>query len=226
MSDKERLSEVESQIIAIAGSDIERSGDWTKMPDDRERIENLLESRRRVLNSMFRPTDDNMRRFRAVNERLYSLTLQLCDRVRSLNEKLPLVMDTPDFDDDYEIVGRLRYSFNGEKSVLRLGDDEYYGSDFTLMIKLISELNYGTVKENIEDIGPRSILLDDGVSWDEYPFAGREEFDGIIISHAVHHITNHQQYSIPDLLRLNDFWAEVRLTLQSITEQDGTRLSQ
>lgn len=38
-----------------------------------------------------------------------------------------------------------------------------------------------------------------------------------------HQLTNHQLYSIPDLLPLNDFWAEVNLTIQSITEQNGTR---
>ena len=121
--------------------------------------------------------------------------------------------------------GTLRYSFNSEKSVLKLDSDKYYRSDFMLMIKLISDLSYDTVDEDIENISINSTPLDDGQSWNEYPFAGREEFKPIIICHAIHQLTNHQLYSIPDLFRLNDFWAEVNLTIQSITEQNGTRCS-
>lgn len=94
---------------------------------------------------------------------------------------------------------------------------------FTLMIKLIADFGNGTVKENIECIHCSSTSLDDGQSWNEYPFSGRSEFADIIICHAVHQLTGHQLYSIPDLIRLNDFWAEAKLTIQSITRQDGTR---
>ena len=40
----------------------------------------------------------------------------------------------------------------------------------------------------------------------------------------MHNLSGHMGYSLPDILRLNDFWAEAHLTLQNITEQDGTRL--
>ena len=164
-----------------------------------------------------------MLRFKSVNERLFTLTRQLHDRVKTLESRLPLVMDCQDFDDDYELEGTLRYCFNSEDSVLKLEDDCEYGSDFTLMIKLIADFGYGTVKENIECIHCSSTPLDDGQSWNEYPFSGRSEFADIIICHAVHQLTGHQFYSIPDLIRLNDFWAEAKLTIQSITEQDCTR---
>lgn len=134
-----------------------------------------------------------------------------------------LVMDCPDFDDDYEVYGTLRYCFNGEESVLNHYDGRDYGSDFVLMIKLIADFSYGTVNEDIEHINGSSTKLDDGQSWNEYPFSSRKEFENIIICHAVHQLTSHQLYSIPDLIRLNDFWAEVHLIIQSITEQDGTR---
>ena len=172
---------------------------------------------------MFLPSDENMLRFKAVNERLFTLPRQLHDRVKALESGLLLVKDCPDFDDDHELEGTLRYCFNSEDSVLKLEDDSEYGSDFTLMIKLIADFANGTVKENIEWIHCSSTPLDDGQSWNEYPFSGRHEFADIIICHAVHQLTGHQFYSIPDLIRLNDFWAEAKLTIQSITEQDGTR---
>lgn len=73
------------------------------------------------------------------------------------------------------------------------------------------------------EISPDSLIFDDGVSWNEPPFYGHPEFDDIIICHAMHNLSGHMLYSIPDILRLNDFWAEVHLTFQSITTQDGTR---
>lgn len=125
----------------------------------------------------------------------------------------------PDFDDDCEIEGSLRYCYNGDESVLRLSDDIHYGSDFRRIIEIISDLN----ELDIESITPHSLPLDDGKSWNEYPFAGRSEFDGITVCHAMHMLACHLGFSLPDIIRLNDFWAEVRVTFQSITEQDGTR---
>ena len=220
---KHRLAEVESKIRAIAGVDIDHSDRWTLCPEQRAKVRSLLDSRREILNELFLPSDENMLRFKSVNERLFTLTRQLHDRVRALESRLSLVMDCPDFDDDHELEGTLRYCFNSEDSVLKLEDDCGYGSDFTLMIKLIADLGYGTVKENIERVHYSSTPLDDGQSWNEYPFSGRREFADIIICHAVHQLTGHQFYSIPDLIRLNDFWAEAKLTIKSITKQDGTR---
>lgn len=220
---KTRLVEIESQIKEIAGHNIENANTRKLSIGYKSRIRRLLESRRQILNDMFLPTDENMRRFRAINNRLYTLTQQLHERFRVLETKMPTVMDCPDFDDDFEIEGALCYVFNDEDSVLKLEDDEYFGSDFTLMIKLIAELYNDTANEIIEGVYTLSTPLDDGESWNEYPFRDKPEFDKIIICHAVHQLTNHQHYSIPDLLRLNDFWAEVHLTIQSITAQDGTR---
>lgn len=222
---KKTISDLEQRIIAITGDDIDHSEKWLNSPSHRKQVAKFLASRQHLLNEMFNPTPDNMSTFQSINERLYTLTQQLFARVKSMEKKLPLVMDAPDFDDDYEIEGTLRFCYNDEDSVLKLEDDAQYGSNFPLMIKLISDLFHGSVTENIEQIGPTSLPLDDGVSWDEYPFRGHKDFNGIIICHAVHQLTDHQLYSIPDLLRLNDFWAEVKMTVQSITTQNGTRFN-
>lgn len=133
-------------------------------------------------------------------------------------------MDCPKFDDDYEIEGSLRFSFNGEESVLKLDDDSHYSSDFTQMMELLNVLIHRkTDLHPLECIDLHSPSLDDGQSWDEYPFRGRKEFDDITICYAIHNFTSHLGYSIPDLIRMNDFWAEVHLTIQSITTQNGTR---
>ena len=216
------LYEIEDQIKSITGADIGSREKWLDDPLKKEDVRKLLNERQHLLNDMFVADEKAMLRFRGINERLFILTRQLFVRLNKLHDDLSSIMTQQDFDDDYNLEGTLRFCFNGEESVLELEDDERYGSDFRLMIKLISDVTYGRYEENIEDIHYGSHPLDDGQSWNEYPFRGRKEFEDVIICHAVHQLTDHQLYSIPDLLRLNDFWAEVNLTIQSITDQKGT----
>ena len=212
---------MEDKIKSITGTDIEGSDKWLDNNLKKEAVIKLLNERKHLLNDKFVADEKDILRFREINERLFTLTHQLFERVNKLHDDLSSIMTQKDFDDDYNLEGTLRFCFNGEESVLKLEDDERYGSDFMLMIKLISDVTYGRCEENIEDIHYESHPLDDGQSWNEYPFRGRKEFEDIVICHAEHQLTDHQLYSIPDLLRLNDFWAEVKLTIQSITDQKG-----
>ena len=216
-----KIKEIEDKIKAITGSDIDGFDEWRDDTEKKEAVKILLRERQHQLNEIFIADERSLSHFKAINNRLYSLTCQLLKRTKAALKVLPSVMTDTDFDDDYNLEGTLRFTFNGEESVLKLEDDSRYGSDFTLMIKLISDISHGHHEENIEELYPHSELLDDGVSWNEYPFRGRKEFEDVIICHAVHQLTDHQLYSIPDLLRLNDFWAEVNLTIQSITDQKG-----
>lgn len=217
------LADIESAIIALAGDDIGSYNLHRLSPGEIETIEELLAGRKHILNGMFQPTDENMARFRAINQRLFELTENLHRRFKIIESKSATFSDCPDFDDDYEIEGWLHYIFNGAESVLSLPDDRYYGSRFALMIKTLYELYEEKGIQNIESAYHESAPLDDGVSWDEPPYRGMPEFDDIVICHAVHDLTNHKAYSIPDLLRLNDFWCEVQIKIQSITDQNGKR---
>jgi hypothetical protein len=59
---------------------------------------------------------------------------------------------------------------------------------------------------------------DDGVSWNEGEL-NRKELEHICICYAMHAICVHNEYSLLDLLRLNDFWVEVQITCQHIVSQ-------
>lgn len=218
---RDELMDVERRIKDIAGRSSDDNDEWCRDKTKFDEVKSLLTRRWNLLNLMFMPSDINIKRFRLINSRLETLCRQLRERMHKLKQSLPLVQDS-EFDDDYEIEGELRFSYNDEDSVLRL-DDDYYGSDFCRMIEIIYTCNYDTYWDCIERISLNSSSLDDGVSWNEPPFYGRPEFDDIIICHAMHNLSDHMEYSIPDILRLNDFWAEVHLTFQSITTQDGTR---
>ena len=217
------LIDLERQVKDIAGKSTDDNDQWRKDPVKFSEVKRLLAKRMKFLNMMFSPDEANMIRFMEVNSRLELLCRQLRERILRLQESLHLIQN-PDFDDDYEIDGELRFCYNDENSVLKL-DDDYYGSDFCRMIEIISTCNYDTYWECIERVSPYTPSLDDGASWNEPPFYGQPEFDDIIICHAMHNLSGHMGYSLPDILRLNDFWAEAHLTFQSITKQDGTRFT-
>lgn len=50
-------------------------------------------------------------------------------------------------------------------------------------------------------------------------YMSRSELEDICICHAVHDICTHKPYSIPDLLRMNDFWVEAEVTFQHFASQ-------
>ncbi len=222
-SEKSRheLNAIEAQIVEIVGEDLECFPFSDLDKSDKEKVKRLLSERCAILNSMFRPTEANIAQLRKVNDELYRLSAVLNERVKRMAAKKPMLLDSPEFDDDYELEGTLKFVFNDEDSVCKLPDDAEYGSNFPLMIKTLYEVYNDSTLNSIVSANEHRGPLDDGESWNEPPFMGYPEFDDIIICYAVHDLTIHKYYSIPDLLRLNDFWSEVTFKAQSITNQSG-----
>lgn len=218
---KQELLQIESRIIELVGSDLELFSYDELSKEQKEEVKRLLRVRRDILNEMFQPTEANLARFCKVNEELYRLTMALDERVKKFISKKELLFDSLDFDDDYELEGTLKYVFNDKTSICCLTDDNYYGSNFAVIIKILYEVYAHSGIESIVTLNEHRGPLDDGASWDEYPFNRFPEFKDFIICYAVHDLTDHKLYSIPDLLRLNDFWSEVEFKVQSITNQDG-----
>jgi len=67
--------------------------------------------------------------------------------------------------------------------------------------------------------------LNDGTTWYESVQPAADKLSHICICHAIHDLSDHKPYSIPDILRMNDFWVEVTVKHQHIVEQDGSRLN-
>ncbi|MBQ8423092.1 MAG: hypothetical protein IJY36_02365 [Coprobacter sp.] len=196
---------------------------WWRSDEKCDKVKTLLQQRQVLLNKMFAATATEIERFKQVNEMLYDLTKQLFNRVKDLTCSSEKIADTT-FDDDYEIFGTIQIVVDLEKDILTLDNDDYYGSDFLLMNHILS-LVYEGHQADIESFNATVIarhekpVCDDGGSWNEYPFYGRKEFDDIVICHAVHDICNHKMFSIPDLLRINSYWAETNLVIQKFASQ-------
>lgn len=204
-------------------------------------VKTLLEERKHILDGMFLCTPAEIERLRVVNDRLFDLTKKLYAKTYDLYTSILRDGLDPDFDDDIMVEGTLRYDcdfFDDEgESVIEMEEDAEYESDFRWMMALISEIG-----------GKRSILdtrccaqtfasykawhtpymtplelglentLDDGTSWDH---GGR--FKDICLCHAAYSLTSDDFFSWPDLLRMNDFWCEIKIIHQHIVDSQGNR---
>ena len=232
---RKRLHINESEIKSIAGNNPDEIVLCKYLPEHKakknkqkpisqrkfERLGELLLERCTILNALFQATDSEMTHFRQVNEHLLSLRNKLYQRTTAMKHT---IVSDPDFDDDYEIEGLLTFRYNDESTVLQLDNDEFYGSDFKCMCSILESYYESTGNYNIAfPIGPDEFnSFDDGESWSGPPFDS-DEFKDIIIGYALHDLCNHKNFSIPDVVRLNDFWAEVVVKVQSLTTQSGER---
>ena len=156
------------------------------------------------------------------------------DLVRAL-----LVMNKDDMDDDYMIESRLVPIFDIPYSVLRLEDDEYYGSDFIRMEAILQETeknkpgmadvfcNWSLLKDKSPSATDAELEcsndMDDGSTWAEGPLRN-PKLEHIVVCHALHALCSHMNWSIPDVLRINDLSIEVKLTIQQFSDQERNRL--
>ena len=179
-----------------------------------------------------------------VNDRLYDLTKKLYEKTYALYKAILRNGYDPDFDDDIMVLGTLTYLVDSWEdpetgdpgSVLKMEEDQEYGSDFQWMMGLIDNLtemkemkacvrigfSYNPMHNpdmTAEQLGIVN-TLDDGRSWDHQGI-----FKGLCICNAIYELTSNNLYSYPDVLRMNDFWCEVQITHQLLTDLKGKRYS-
>ena len=235
------VKDIEKDIIGIAGDVLDYSLIIRKRltPGQFEMLDALLDLRGWALNSLFdvHCSDEEVRRFTAINDKLYTMTESMYERARMVNELIK-TMPLHEKDDDVEVEAKLKFWEDGAPSVLEIEDDEFYGSDFTRMIVLrsIIDSDYKSY-DKIERVAiyPKLVDgklipddteikndMDDGTTWAE-AWLRHPKLDHLIVCHAVHDICTHKNYSIPDLLRMNTFEVSIDIKIQQIEDQDGAR---
>ena len=235
------VKDIEKDILGIAGDILDYSLIIRKRltPGQFELLDALLDLRGWALNVLFEVhcSDEEVRRFTAINDKLYAMTESMYERARMVNELIK-IMPLHEKDDDVEVEAKLKFWEDGAPSVLEIEDDEFYGSDFTRMIVLrsIIDSDYKSY-DKIERVAiyPKLVDgklipddteikndMDDGTTWAE-AWLRHPKLDHLIVCHAVHDICTHKNYSIPDLLRMNTFEVSIDIKIQQIEDQDGAR---
>lgn len=235
------VKDIEKDILEIAGDVLDYSLIVRKRltPFQFELLDALLDLRGWALNSLFEVhcSDEEVRRFTAINDKLYAMTESMYERARMVNDLIK-TMPLHEKDDDVEVEAKLKFWEDGAPSVLEIEDDDFYGSDFTRMIVLrsIIDSDYRSYDE-IERVAiyPKLVngklipddteinnRMDDETTWAE-AWLRHPKLDHLIVCHTVHDICTHKNYSIPDLLRMNTFEVSVDIKIQQIQDQDGAR---
>lgn len=239
---KQELARIEKQIIKLAhyigGHRMHRSRkDWDK--ETRSQLKELFSWRCLLLNQMFQGSPDEIATFKLVNDRLNELTKKMHAKTLKIYRSILKQGYDPEFDDDIMVEGTLKYVFDDDGSIT-CPENEEYGSNFEAMLDILYNLyeeecasecafcqaSYSLAHKPDMPASEFGLddFLDDGESWNEAPL-NRSELKSICICHVVHDLCCHKYYSIPDLLRMNDFRVDVIITYQHFVNRDGRRFS-
>ena len=193
---------------------------------EQDELSDYFSARNEALEDLMQhPTEQEIERMGYQNDKLFRLTQECYEQCRNL---WLMLYDSPHKVNDryrYDVEGVVRFEYGSYDSVITMDNDDYYGSDFSYMIKLQDELisqgrhKMDTIvngascdfvcdkKEAMEQLTNK---LDDG----KHGNAGHlfnKAFDKYCICHAMHALHVHQGYCLSDILRMNDFVVRVDL---------------
>lgn len=242
---KDEVINIESRILAITHDPIDFHNlrpflNWCGDKKALESVQDMMGYRKFILDTLFAKhcTEAEIERLEKVNSLLLELTNRTYKRSADLFRAL-IAMPKDELDDDYEIEGCLVPEFDTVDSTLRLEEDTYYGSDFTRMAAILQETEkylldlahvhplWSSVADYSPTMSDKELncenSLDDGTSWAEGALRN-PKLEHITVCYALHALCTHMNFSIPDILRMNDFKSEVKLTVQQFSDQDRKRL--
>lgn len=228
-----RLQKTEEKIKSIVGKTY-NGYMWYKCPVQRNKINLLLIERSAYLNRMFLATSEEVKRFEELNDKLIKMADDMRKRSAMLWDTMLQMKKMTEFDNEYEVEGILKIQSGDEDNgVLRLPEDEYNGSDFKLMSEILHEMvpdcinqarcynrleSHGFVAGETDPATAFTETMEDGVTWAEGLLC-HPALSHICVCYPIHDICTHNQFSIPDLLRINDFRITVTLTIEHIACQ-------
>ena len=207
---KEEVAKIEREILMLTDG-----GTACCVSDDKGAyLVKLIEERKNALDALFQATPEEVMRMDKLNDQLKAITRQMHERVAIVNEDASKIFG----DGDFEVEGHLNYNLNAASAILQLENDEFFGSDFAKIHQVIDILfNQGYLTVKCTDfVRPADLVNDfsDG-KWetgyeDWQPQA--EKFKYINICFAIHSLNAYHPYSIPDILRMNNF--EITVTIK------------
>lgn len=206
---------VEQELKQLAGGAGSESGfeEWTS--EQAYAIRDLLGWRHMLLNHMMRPTEAEVHRLEYLNRRLREECRKFHQEVIEANRQWQSFQSTRTEGGEPNSAtpdGSLYfYACEGGDEVVSLPEDDYYGSDFPYMLKLISHTIALEGDMPIDTYVDGSCLDDELDDWTTGNLR-QPDFSHIRICHAVHSLYDHLNYSIPDILRMGKFWKEITLT--------------
>lgn len=236
---RKQVKKIENKIRSIT----EKKGSfaWWKNEENVSNVRLLLAERANCLNRMFLATPIEIKAFEHINNLFLIKGAQMRERAALLHQTLESMKTMSEFDDKYDIMAEMRVlgDKNDEDSILKLPEDDHYASDFLLAADVLGILKEKTGMPldgcsyfiNAKDLGTRydnpgesfTENSDDGTNWAEGPLC-HPALRHISICHAVYDLCIHGEYSIPDIIRINDIEITVNLGVTNRFTRDNIRL--
>ena len=199
---KERVKEIENEILAIANN-----APYADLSEDKAAyLLTLLNDRKGFLDAMFVVTPEEFARVNEVNERLRN-------QVAEAHEKAQRAF----FGKEFTVEATLKFVSKSDGAMIERPNDDYYGSDFTKIMRVVDMLNeQGFIRPDFVDyddcsnLGKELGTLDDITTYEDWQ-PGAEAFKGLNICLALHSFNAYQPYSLADILRMNKFCVTVNV---------------
>lgn len=185
-------------------------------------LEALIKVRQATLDEMMIPTKEEVEMMSRLNDNLLDLTHQLYTKMAEMWK----VMNNSGLatDDDYCVEGAFDYEWEEEDAVLKLNNDDWYGSNFYYMLWVLGEFDKKDrhtmmhIHETLETFGePEEKVmkecydfLDDGDTWTDGAL-WKPAFNDIIVCYMLHAVCCHFHYSLADVLRMDNFAIRVNI---------------
>ena len=209
---KERVKEIENEILAIANN-----APYADLSEDKAAyLLTLLNDRKGFLDAMFVVTPEEFARVNEVNERLRELSHELHNQIAGAHEMAKRVF----LGKDFTVEATLKFVSKSDGAMIECPNDDYYGSDFTKIMRVVDMLNeQGFIRPDFVDyddcsnLGKEMDTFDDITTYADWqPQA--DKFKYINICFAIHSLNAYHPYSIPDILRMNNF--DITVTIKKV----------
>ena len=176
----------------------------------------LLNDRKGFLGAMFVVAPKEFARMNEVNERLRELTHELHHQVADAHEKAKRAF----LGKEFTVEATLKFVSKSDGAMIVRPNDDYYGSDFAKIMRVVDMLNeQGFIHPDYVDLDDSASLdkelgtLDDITTYEDWqPQADKLKY--INICFAIHSLNAYHPYSIPDILRMNNF--DITLTVKKV----------
>ena len=228
---KKQVQHIEQQIIQIAGKDDSDCtlGSALEIEDlsrsKREKLQDLFLKRNYLLDQMFLATPIEVAQLEEINQYLRDLTKQLEDKISTLYRRDLSYGYEHDWSDEYE-----GYLVWNSKCKEYEGDDQY-GSNFQKMLSIqqgiyadrdclgacVNILKYPEPTDNLsmtdKELEVINKLDDEIDDWKEGIWSRIPKIAHIKVCYAMHHMFDHQNLSIVDILHLCKYHIEIERRL-------------
>ena len=236
---KKQIQRIEKQIIQIVGKDDSDCTLHTALEIEdlsrskREKLQDLFLKRNYLLDQMFLATPTEVARLEDINQSLRELTKQLEDKISTLYRRDLSCGYEQDWSDEYE--GYLVW----QSDCKAYEGDDIYGSDIQRMLSIQQGIyndrdclgacvhifkrpnpidNPSMSDKKLEVINKLDDEIDD---WKEGRWSRIPEFAHIKVCYAMHHMFDHQNLSIVDILHLCEYRLELERRLYHHTNHEG-----